>query len=139
MADGELSLTHDGNRALREAENICQRADVQILAAEHLLAGAMLAATAECPGIPALATLEAAAAAIHGQGMEPSESNVMWGSSAREALNATVGQLREKGVTMVTARLIALGVIASGEVNPEFYEVLGMTRKELLVVLSGGG
>ncbi len=136
MADGELSLTAAGNRALREAENLCQRMDIQILAAEHLLAGALAAASVERDGLPGLDALVAAAESIHGRGMEPNDSNVMWGSSAREALNATVARLRADGVTSVSARLIALGVVASGEVNPEFYAGLGMTKRDLVLLLS---
>lgn len=131
----EMALTQDGNRALREAENLCYRTDVQILAAEHLLAGALFVAGLDRPALPPQETLLSAVEVIHGRG-EPNESNVMWGSSAREALNATVARLREDGVLEVNARLIALGVIASGEVNPQFYDSLGIEKRELQKLLS---
>ena len=132
----ELALAEDGESTLRGAEELCKSANVSILAAEHLLAAALLNASASLEGLPDAEALAEAAHSIHGSGMTPLDSQVMWGSSAREALNATVGAVRAKGTTVVSARHIALGVINSGEVNPAFFASLGVSRAELVALLS---
>ena len=40
---GEITMSEDGARAMQEAENLCWRANVAILSAEHLLAPVTIA------------------------------------------------------------------------------------------------
>lgn len=132
----ELALAEDGERTLRGAEELCRAENVSILAAEHLLAAALLNAAESVPGLPGADALAAAAHEVHGSGMTPLDSQVMWGSSAREALNSTVGAVRAAGITVVSSRHIALGVIKSGEVNPAFFTSLGVSKADLVALLS---
>jgi len=132
----EIGLDESGMRALREAENFCWRANVAIIAPEHLLAGALLVlGNAGERGLPGKEQLEQGLAAIHGVGSEMLTDNVMWGSGARAALNAMAGAVRQAGGNTIDARLIAIGAIATGEVNPMFYGAAGTTREGLLRVL----
>jgi hypothetical protein len=124
---------------LKEAENYCWRTNVAIVAPEHLLAGALLVlATAGHPGVPSAEQLEAAVVASQGSGSEELNSNVMFGSGARMALNYVVAGVRQAGGTEVNALLMAAGTIDSGEVNPMFYSALGTTRAALLEALAAG-
>ena len=132
----ELSLGPDAERALQGAEALCRATNVSIIAAEHLLAAAIDMSRPDVPDLPEVGTLVSAAAGVHGTGMEQDGKQVMWGSSAREALNSTVRKLQASGVTVVSARHIALGVMSSGEVNPAFYDGLGISRAELVKRLS---
>lgn len=128
----ELTLTEDGQRALREAEGFGWRANVAILAAEHLLGGALVVLhEAGHRGLPGRAAIESAIGSIHGTGSEPLESNVMWGSAARDALEAAAAGLQRAGGTRLSAAVIARGVIDSGEVTPMFYAALGTTKAAL--------
>ncbi len=134
----EIGLDESGMRALREAENFCWRANIAIIAPEHLLAGALLVlGNAGDGGVPSKDELEQGLAAIHGVGSETLTDNVMWGSGARAALNAMAGAVRQAGGQTIDARLIALGSIATDEVNPMFYGALGTTKEALLLVLEG--
>lgn len=132
----ELALAEDGERTLRGAEELCKAANVSILAAEHLLAAALQNAAELVSGLPDAEALAAAAHEVHGSGMTALDSQVMWGSSAREALNSTVGAVRSQGITVVSSRHIAVGVIQSGEVNPAFYTSLGVSKADLLTLLA---
>lgn len=133
----ELTLTDDAARALREAENYCWRSNVAIVAAEHLLAAALLVLGATGrDDLPPAGQIEAAVLAVHGAGSEPLSDTVMFGSAARDALEATAIRLRESGGSVIDATIIARGVIESGEVNPRFYAALATTRQDLLAALA---
>ncbi|MBI2765969.1 MAG: hypothetical protein HYX53_08680 [Chloroflexi bacterium] len=132
----EVSLTEEGGRVLREAEQFCWRTNVAIVAPEHLLAGALLVLSqAGRPGLPPPETLEAALLDAQGSGDTELTSNVMFGSAAREAINGTALAVRQAGGTLIDARILAMGVIASGEVTPMFFGALGTTRQELMAAL----
>jgi hypothetical protein len=132
----EVVLSADGEQTLREAQNLCARTNVAIVGPEHLLAGALLVLNASgAPGLPGNGTIEAAIIASQGQGTDPIAENVMFGSSAREAINGTAGAIREAGGTQITALRLAVGTIESDEVNPMFYSALGTTKAELLDAL----
>ncbi|GBD22603.1 hypothetical protein HRbin29_00239 [bacterium HR29] len=131
MAEG-VRLTPDGQRALREAEQLCWRMNVAIEAPEHLLAGALLVlGEGGSVGLPDRARIEEALLLVHGAGAEPLREQVMPSPGARAALNHAVARLREMGGSAFGARDLALGVIDSGEVNPLFYRGLGIERDEL--------
>jgi len=131
-----LSLSEDAALALREAENFCWRANVAILASEHILAGALVVlGRSGAAGLPGEDAVTTALAAIHGTGSAPLTDNVMWGSNARDALNRALGDLVEAGTTLVDARALALGLIASGEVNPAFYGAAGTTKQAVVAAL----
>lgn len=132
-----LSLSPDGERALREAENFCWRANIAILASEHMLAGALLVlGRAGRAGLPDEAALGAGLASIYGTGSEPLSDKVTWGSNARDALNQALGALVQSGTSFVDARAIALGIIASGEVNPGFYIAAGSSKDAIVASLA---
>ena len=135
----EIGLDESGMRALREAENFCWRANVAIIAPEHLLAGALLVlGNGGVDGLPSQEQLEQAVATIHGVGSDTLTDNVKWGSGARAALNAMAGAVRQSGGDTIDARLIAIGSIATDEVNPMFYGTMGTTKGALLQVLQQG-
>ncbi|MCC6386862.1 MAG: hypothetical protein IT302_05720 [Dehalococcoidia bacterium] len=135
MAD--LQPAPDFERALREAENFCWAANVAILAPEHLLAGALkVLAAAGATGLPSLEMLEAALLETHGASDDQLGQQVMFGSAARAAINQTAAEARQAGVTVLTAGVLARGVIASGELMPTFYAALGTTRPALLSALA---
>ncbi len=132
----EIGLDESGMRALREAGNFCWRANVAILAPEHLLAGALLVlGNGGVDGLPSKAQLEQGLTTIHGVGSDTLTDNVKWGSGARAALNAMAGAVTQAGGDTIDARLIAIGSIATDEVNPMFYGAIGTTREGLLRVL----
>ncbi len=132
MSEPEIKLSPEGERALQEAQNFCWRANVAIVGAEHLLAGALLVLSREGhAGVPDEAALSSALMLAQGAGESAHDNQVMFGSAARDALNTTVGVARRAGLTLVTAATIAAGVIDSGEVNPMFYSSLGLTRAAL--------
>lgn len=132
MAD-EFDLGPDAKRALREAENFCWRANVAIVAADHLLCGAL--SQVALAGIPGKDTLERALETIHGRGISELSQNVMFGSGARDALSSAVREARAAGNAVLDARGLAAGIIRSGEVNPMFYATLGVSREALLAAL----
>lgn len=128
----ELRLTADGERALREAENLCWRMNVAIEAPEHLLAGALIVLEEEgCMGLPGRDQIEAALEAIVGRGASQLTDNVMPGPSARAALNHAVRAVREAGHATIDARATALGVLDSGELHPMFAGALGTSAEDL--------
>jgi len=61
----------------------------------------------------------------------------MPGPSLRQALNMTAGAVRREGGTTIDALIIAHGAIASGEINPAFYDALGASQTELAQLLEG--
>jgi hypothetical protein len=133
----EVTLSEDGTRALREAENFCWKTNVAILAPEHLLAGALtVLAGGGWPHLPGEDALVAGVTAIHASGSEALTDNVMWGSSARQALNAVAGAVQAAAGTTIDARIIAAGLMDSGEVNPMFYGAIGTSKAALLEALA---
>jgi hypothetical protein len=129
----EITLSEDAERAMQDAENFCWKANVAILAAEHLLGGALMGLAKTCPGLPDQAAIEAAILAIHGAGDTTLENaNIMWGSAARDALSSAAADLRRAGGSQLTAAAIALGVINSGEITPMFFSSLGTTKHALI-------
>ncbi len=129
----EVTLSANGERALKEAENACWRANVAIVAPEHLLGAALLVMIAEGEiAAPTAAQVEAAMLASQGMGAGTLDKNVMFGSGARAAINFTAGAVRNEGGSVIDARALAIGTIASDEVNPAFFASLGMTRQGLL-------
>ncbi|MGI8925346.1 MAG: hypothetical protein ACR2HN_01715 [Tepidiformaceae bacterium] len=136
----EVGLTAAGERVLREAENFCWRANVAIIAAEHLLAGALLLLQRDGQAaLPPEERLKEALVAVHGSGSQALTNNVMWGSSGRQALDATATAVREAGGTAIGPPEIARGVIESGEIGPMFYSALGLGREALLAALLPAG
>ena len=87
--------------------------------------------------VPDPHALENALRAVHGEGSTPLSDRVMPAPNLRQALNMTAGALRREGGTTIDALVIARGVIASGEVNPAFYEALGLASGELAGRLGG--
>lgn len=135
MSD-EIVLTEDADRALKEAQNFCWRHHVAIVAAEHVLAGALVVAQQNgLRGLPTRENIEAAVVACVGTGSEELSNNVMFGSAARDVINETARRLGEAGGTQLSANVLARGAIESGEVGPRFYSALGLTKAELLALL----
>ncbi len=129
----QVRLTRDGQRALREAENLCWRTNVAIEAPEHLLAGALLAlGDSGTTGLPDRARIEEALLLVCGAGSEPLHDRIVPSPTARAALDHAVRRVLEAGSSELGAREIARGVIESGEVNPLFYSGLGIDRRTLL-------
>ncbi|MFN0095874.1 MAG: hypothetical protein ACKVVT_14000 [Dehalococcoidia bacterium] len=131
----EVTLGPDAGRALQEAENFCWRANVAIVAADHVLAGAMVVLAGQIAGLPSRESLEAALLMAHGSGSDKLTQNVMFGSSARDAVSTVARWAREAGLTEINARMLALGVLASGEVGPMFFSAAGVTKDELRTAL----
>jgi hypothetical protein len=139
MAEQEVRLDESGGRALREAQNFCFRANVAIVGAEHLLAGALLVLSERgFAGVPGREALEGALALAQGSGANQPSEQVMFGSAAREAINDTAGVVRRAGRTSVGARELAIGTVASGNVSPMFYASLGVDRDVLRTALEAG-
>ena len=137
MPDQEIRLDEQGNRALQEAQRFCFRANVAIVGAEHLLAGALLVLSESGNAhVPDRATLESALMLTQGEGAEAFSEQVMFGSAAREAINDTAGSVRREGGTIVSARHLALSAIDSGNVSPMFYASLGTSRETLREILA---
>lgn len=118
------------------AQDFCRRANTAIASAEHLAAAALAVAGETVAGLPAPAALEAAPRTVQAEGEDAPSQNVMWGSSARDAITATAARVREAGGGPIDARTLAYVAIASGEVSPMFLDALGTTRAELLRVLA---
>lgn len=132
----EMQLAPDGERVLREAERMCYATNVAITAPEHLLAAALAVLNADgAKGLPAQDSLESGVLSIHGMSDEPLSGQVMWGSAAREALNATARAVAEAGQNVIDARRLALGLMDSGEVNPMFYGAMGTTKGAIRTAL----
>ena len=101
-----------------------------ILSAEHLLAGTLIElGKMGATGLPDTETLDRALLSMHGSGSEALTQKVMWGSGARDALNAAVLRLRQLGGSVLDCREIALGLMESGEINPMFYAAASGTRR----------
>ena len=133
----EIRLSDDGNRALAEAQGFCRRANVAIVGAEHLLAGALLVLSESgVEGIPERAALEAALMLAQGTGSDAFGEQVMFGSAAREAINSTAGTVRRGGSSIIGPRELAMGTIDSGNVSPVFFTALGTGRERLRTALS---
>ena len=134
----EVRLSADGERALAEGEHLAAALNVAIEGVEFLLAGALSVLREEGrPHLPDPHTLEHALRAVHGEGSTPLSDRVMPAPTLRQALNMTAGALRREGGTTIDALIIARGMIASGEVNPAFYEALGVGSGELAGRLEG--
>lgn len=132
----EIRLTESGQRVLREAEQLCYRLNVAIAAPEHLMAGALMVLSREgVAGLPGADAARHAAEAIHGTG-ESLDAQVMWGSAAREALNATARYVAAAGETEIDARRLALGILESGELNPMFFVAAGTDRESVRSALA---
>lgn len=131
----EVSLGPDAGRALQEAENFCWRANIAIVAAEHVLAGALVVLAPALPGLPQKDALEAALVMTHGSGADALTGNVMFGSSARDAVSMVAAWAREAGIAQISAQLLALGVVESGEIGPMFFSALGVSKAELRTIL----
>jgi hypothetical protein len=129
----EITLTDDGERTLREAENLCWRTNVAIIAPEHLLGAALIVLHGlGNTSFPAPERVEAAVEATCGTGSEGLSDNVRFGSAARAALNDTARAVVESGAGIIDAATIARGVIASGEVNPMMFATLGLAKADLV-------
>ncbi|MCZ2108111.1 MAG: hypothetical protein LC118_00825 [Dehalococcoidia bacterium] len=134
----EVKLAADGERALAEAQNFCWRTNVGIVAPEHLLGGALLVLGAGgLDGVPSHEAIVGALVAVQGVGDTRLDSNVMFGSAAREAITMVAQAVVQHGGTEIGALELALGTISSGEVNPMFYSSLGLTRTDLMAMLGG--
>jgi hypothetical protein len=132
MAEAEIRLDESGARALREAQDLCFRANVAIVGAEHLLAGCLVVlAESGSTDVPGRAELQAALDLSQGSGAAAISEQVMFGSAAREAINDTAGAVRQAGGTTIGARELAIGTVVSGHVSPMFYASLGMTKDAL--------
>lgn len=135
MAD-EVRLSGDGERCLSEAQNFCGRANVAIVGADHLLAGALVVVSeGGRPDIPNRTMLESALMLTQGSA-GAHENQVMFGSAARDAINTVASNVRKAGGTSIDALALALGTLDSGEVNPMFYASLGITRAALRAALA---
>lgn len=135
----EIRLTADGERALRESEKLCYATNIAIQAPEHLLAAALIVLADDgTSGLPTRADLEAGVLGVHGRGDTTLNTQVMWGSAVREALNLTAASVASAGGTEIDARIIALGIIESGEVNPMFFAGARTSKDALRRTLAGG-
>jgi hypothetical protein len=132
----EITLTDDGERTLREAENLCWRTNVAIIAPEHLLGAALIVLHGlGNTSFPAPERVEAAVEATCGTGSEGLSDNVRFGSAARAALNETARTVVASGQATIDAATIARGMIDSGEVNPMLFGELGVARADLADLL----
>ncbi len=128
----EIKFSADGERALAEGERLAVQLNVAIEGVEFLLAGALSVLREEGrAGLPKPHALEHALRAVHGEGSTPLSDRVMPAPNLRQALNATAGALRREGGLTIDALVIARGMIASGEVNPAFWEALGVSGEGL--------
>lgn len=133
----ELRLTGGAELALGRAQELCEATNTGIVAPEHLLAGALIVLAQEdaMPGIPDLEAVVGALVATLSVGEEPLEGAPMFGSSAREALSVCVRTVQQRGSDELAALDLAFGTIASGEVNPMFYDALQMSKQDLISIL----
>ncbi len=132
----DVSLNAQGERTLGAAETACKAANVGIISAEHLLGAALLVLNEEgSMANPAKGQIEHAMRASQGMGSEALDTKVMFGSTARAAMSFTAAALRVRGGGEIDARALAIGTVLSDEVNPMFFESLGLSRHELLAAL----
>jgi hypothetical protein len=135
----EVRLAADAEAALGAAQRMCYEMNVAIVAPEHVLAGAlMVLGQSGHGGVPPLEAIEVAVMASQGAGDTALDSNVMFGSGAREAINFVALVVRRSGETNISAGHLAAGTILSGEVGPMFFSALGTTRDGLLEALASG-
>lgn len=135
----EITLAESTSRAMQEAENFCWRANVGIVAPEHLLAGCLKVLNASGhPGLPTDEQLESALLMAQGMSDETLTQNVMFGSAAREAINFTARLVGEAGGGEIDPLTLAYGIIRSGELNPMFFSALGTTKAAMVAVLTTG-
>ncbi len=133
----EITLAESASRAMQEAENFCWRANVGIVAPEHLLAGCLKVLNASGhPGLPTDEQLESALLMAQGMSEETLTQNVMFGSAAREAINFTARLVGQAGGGEIDTLTLAYGIIQSGELNPMFFTALAATKAELLNALT---
>ena len=137
MAD--VTMGEDAARALQEAENFCWRANVGIVAPEHLLAGCLKVLNmVGFPGMPADGAIESALLMAQGMSEDKLTQNVMFGSAARDAVNFTARLVREAGGGEIDTLTLAYGIIQSGELGPMFFSALGVGKAELVAALAAG-
>ncbi|MGE0601951.1 MAG: hypothetical protein AB7J35_21555 [Dehalococcoidia bacterium] len=133
----EITLAESSSRAMQEAENFCWRANVGIVAPEHLLAGCLKVLNASGhPGLPSDDQLESALLMAQGMSEDALTQNVMFGSAAREAINFTARLVAQAGGGEIDPLTLAYGIIQSGELNPMFFSALATTKSELLNALT---
>ncbi len=134
----EIKLSADGERALAEGERLATGLNIAIEAVEFLLVGALnVLRETGWPNLPTGEALEGALRSVHGEGSTDLTDRVMPGPSLRQALNMTAGAVRREGGTTIDALIIAHGMIASGEINPAFYQAFGTSQDELATLLEG--
>ena len=134
----ELRLTQDGDLAFARAQELCVATNLGIVTPEHLLTGALIV-LAEEQGVPGLPPIEAMARARHldAGGRRDATRQIRRGSVPPRAKRwnaAPPACARAEGPRLARSE-IALGTIASGEVNPMFYGGLGLTKQELIDAL----
>ncbi len=130
-------MTRYGELAFERAQELCIATNLGIVTPEHLLTGALIV-LAESQGdviLPSLEVMARALIAVQGVGETAPEGLPMFGSAARQAIAACAATVQQAGGTDVGALELALGTIASGEVNPMFYGALGLTKLELIAAL----
>ena len=133
----EIRLSPDGERVLAEAQSFCVRANVAIVGAEHLLAGALVVLSESGnTGVPARRDIEAALMLAQGHADDAHGNQVMFGSGSRDAINATAKAVGDAGGTLIKAATLALGTIDSGAVSPMFYQSLGTSPAALRAAIA---
>ncbi|HQW51884.1 MAG TPA: hypothetical protein PL082_07500 [Tepidiformaceae bacterium] len=134
----QISLTADAERAVREAENLCWRTNVAIIAPEHLLAGCLrVLGAVGVPGIPGVEAIEQAVVLSQGSGETVLKQDVRFGSAARDAL-AYAGRLAlDAGRDEIDTFVLTVGLLYSGEVGPSFFAALGIQKDALMELLGG--
>lgn len=136
----EIRLAPDAERALGEAQALCARANVAIVAAEHLLAAALIILSeGGNAAVPGRAAVEAALMLAQGEGDTAHSNQVMFGSGARDAINATARAVGAAGGSLIDAPTLALGTIDSGSVSPMFYGALGVSVAALREAIAPPG
>ena len=133
----EITLADSTSRAMQEAENFCWRANVGIVAPEHLLAGCLKVLNASgYPGLPTDEQLELALLKAQGMSEETLTQNVMFGSAARESINFIARLVGQAGGGEIDPLTLAYGIIQSGELTPMFLSALGTTKVAMLAALT---
>lgn len=132
----ELQLTEDGERAFGEAQHLCEVTNVAVVSPEHLLAAALLVlADRGAEGLPLPEAIAQGLVVTAGTCESALTEHPTFGSGARQALSTTATAVRQMGRSEIGALELALGTIASGEVNPMFYDGVGVAKTALLAAL----
>jgi hypothetical protein len=133
----ELQLTRDGELAFARAQELCAAMNLGIVTPEQVLTGAIIVLAEErgMTGLPATDVITRALVSTQGVGEMPPDDPPMFGSAARQAIATCAATVRQVGGSEIGALEIALGTIASGEVNPMFYGALGLTKQDLIAAL----